>query len=107
MEPEQTVSLSWFLSVDMYVLDAAGNLLDAAILALLTALRDGISLPAHVHFISHVLAKLPAVLEKQGVFEIDPSKADQRLKITHHPIALTFSLFDDFVQFNRLVKDLC
>jgi exosome complex component RRP43 len=74
--------LAWHLSVDMYCLDYCGNVFDAALLALVAALRD---------------CRLPTVSRDELGAYVCSRKRTVPLQFNFVPISTTFALIDQFI----------
>ncbi|KAL4608565.1 exosome complex component RRP43 [Arapaima gigas] len=77
--------LSWVLYCDIMCLDYDGNLLDACVIALLAALKNGKS-------------RLPDVTinKETRLAEVDTQRL-HRLNVTNHPVASSFAVFDNTI----------
>ncbi|KAF0974390.1 hypothetical protein FDP41_006422 [Naegleria fowleri] len=74
---------SWVLYADLYCLENDGNVFDAALIALLTALRN-VSLP-----------KVEISKDEEAI--VTDEKANLKLKLNHYPIPLSFGLLSDYI----------
>jgi len=85
--------LIWHLFVDIYCLNHDGNILDACVIALLSALRD-LRLP---------IAKLSE--DKSDVVVPHPNHRPVQLNILHYPIPLTFALIEDYIVIDPTLEE--
>lgn len=74
--------LAWHLSVDMYCLDYCGNVFDAALIALVAALRD---------------CRLPTVSRDLTGAYVASRARTVPLQFNFVPISTTFALIDEFI----------
>ena len=79
---EREPLLAWYLSVDMYCLDYGGNVADAALLALLAALRD---------------VRLPQVRRRGPGDYVRAHKRTEPVKLLFTPIPASFAIIGDAV----------
>jgi len=73
--------LFWYLYVDLYCLDYNGNIFDASMIAVLSALKS---------------LKLPTISMKGGVVSATENRTNA-LQLHHYPVPLTFGIFDSFI----------
>jgi exosome complex component RRP43 len=78
----KSVTLNWFIYADIYCLDYDGNVFDAALIALVAALKN------------FTLPQLE-VDEAGSVFAVE--EKGTKLKLNIHPVPITFGLFEDYV----------
>jgi len=82
-QSKERKAMVWYLYVDMYCLDYDGNVFDACLIALLSALAN---------------VRLPAarVVSKDDNFTVvTTGEANIGLRLRHFPIPLTFAIFDE------------
>ncbi|KAM9953650.1 hypothetical protein ACTFIR_008737 [Dictyostelium discoideum] len=73
----------WYLYVDVYCLDYDGNIYDAAVLSIISALKN---------------VKLPkGIIENNDEFYKDLESPQRKLNIQHYLIPLSFSVIDDYI----------
>ncbi len=70
----------WMVFVDIYVVNHDGNLIDAALLASLLALKK---------------AKFPKLVEENEEYKVDYKEHEGNLPLQHFPIAVTVNKIDD------------
>lgn len=79
---EDAPLMAWHLSVDMYCLDYCGNVFDAALLALVAALRD---------------TRLPTVTRDARGHYVRSRACTVPLQLNFVPVSTTFALIDHFI----------
>jgi exosome complex component RRP43 len=80
---EERTKFVWYLYIDIYCLNYDGNLLDASLIALLSALKD---------------VKLPKVtLEEDSKLVSNGILTKGGVTVLEYPISLTFGMMDDYI----------
>jgi exosome complex component RRP43 len=82
----------WYLYVDMYCLNDDGNVTDACIIALLSALNNG----TRVIVVLNIKVELPQVIitTDGNVFTV-PDAPKRKLLLSHFPVPVTFGTIDE------------
>jgi len=85
----------WVLYADLYCLENDGNVLDAALIALLTALRNGMWMNDLI-FTKLIQVSLPKVeISKDDEAIVTDENNTKKLTLNHYPIPLSFGLLGE------------